>query len=147
MSSSSNARPTTQTERRSGTDGATKPRGNAPLGGIRTERPDGRHQPSPQPSTGGAAHRRAPSGSQRISRGVEERRTERVQVTTRETLTSRTRSPERRPAAPERGPSQRSRPADSGKVPPGETRPRSSKGETQQGMAADINLVCSPKRY
>jgi gamma-tubulin complex component 2 len=135
MSSSSNVRPTTQTDRRSATDGATKPRGNAPVGGSRTERTDGRHPTSPQPSTGGAAHRRAPSGSHKTNRGIEERRTERVQVTTRETLTSRTRSPERRPAAPERGPSQRSRPVEGGKAPPGETRPRSSKGEASQGMA------------
>jgi gamma-tubulin complex component 2 len=33
--------------------------------------------------------------------GVDERRTERIQITTRETMTSRTESPERRPEVPE----------------------------------------------
>ncbi|KAK4207338.1 spindle pole body component alp4 [Rhypophila decipiens] len=48
-----------------------------------------------------AAHKRSTSSSARAaSRTVEERRTERVQVTSRETLVTRTRSPERRSAAP-----------------------------------------------
>lgn len=54
-------------------------------------------RPSPQPSNISAAHKRTASGNPRpTSRTVEERRTERVQVTTKETLVSRTRSPDRR---------------------------------------------------
>jgi len=100
MSSSSNVRATTQTERRSVHDnsGPGKARIASGSGGSKSERPDGKRSHSPQPSAGGATHKRMPSGSQRASRNIEERRTERVHVTTRETLTSRVKSPERRPA-------------------------------------------------
>jgi gamma-tubulin complex component 2 len=108
MSSSSSARVTLQTERRSINDNSnsSKPRMASGSSGIKTERSDGRIPQPPQPSAGGPSHKRMPSGSQRTSRNVEERRTEKVQVTTRETLISRTRSPDRRPGssavAPER---------------------------------------------
>lgn len=59
----------------------------------------GPQKAAPQQKQGGSGpHKRTASGNQRTSKNVEERRTERVQVTTRETLTSRTRSPERRTA-------------------------------------------------
>ncbi|KAK0718227.1 Spc98 family-domain-containing protein [Lasiosphaeria miniovina] len=50
------------------------------------------------------AHKRTASGNPRqTSRSVEERRTEKVQVTTRETLVSRTRSPDRRSGPSSKG--------------------------------------------
>ncbi|KAK4193942.1 spindle pole body component alp4 [Podospora australis] len=67
------------------------------------------HQHPPKTSTNTSsryhaeAHKRSTSGNPRsTSRSVEERRTEKVQVTTRETLMTRTRSPERRGATGER---------------------------------------------
>jgi gamma-tubulin complex component 2 len=88
---------------------------------------------SPQPLGGPPSHKRMPSGSQRSGRNVEERRTERVQLTTRETLTSRTRSPDRRP-----GPSvvaaERSKPVGSIKTNNKDTGPKISRGEPAQGM-------------
>jgi len=98
MSSSSNARGSLRAERRTTTDnGSAQPRDPSGQQGGRSERPDPRRAQSPQPSTSGQSHKRTTSGLQRTNRGVDERRTERVQVTTRETLTSRLRSPERRP--------------------------------------------------
>ena len=62
-----------------------------------------RHVPSPDSGVSNPAHKRSASGNFRpSSRTVDERRTERVQVTTRETLVTRTRSPERRGAPSER---------------------------------------------
>jgi gamma-tubulin complex component 2 len=94
------------------------------------ERAEGK-RPSPQPSAGGTAHKRVPSGSQRTGRPVEERRTERVQVTTRETITSRTRSPERRPASSIA--LDRSRPTEGIRINSGDPGHKSIKVETPQG--------------
>ncbi|KAL1883808.1 hypothetical protein VTK73DRAFT_8344 [Phialemonium thermophilum] len=56
-----------------------------------------RFGPSPQGEPFQTSHKRSASGNLRpSSRSIEERRTEKVQVTTRETLVSRTRSPQRR---------------------------------------------------
>ncbi|KAH8592902.1 spindle pole body component alp4 [Bisporella sp. PMI_857] len=73
------------------------------------------------------SHKRTASGSQR-SKMVEERRTERVQVTTRETVTSRTKSPERRMP-----PAERAKPKEPNRTPSMENGPRSSRAETSQG--------------
>jgi gamma-tubulin complex component 2 len=72
--------------------------------GLRNERSDSvRPGPSPQPPLFSTTHKRSASGNPRpASRAVEERRTERVQVTTKETLVSRTRSPDRRAVPQER---------------------------------------------
>lgn len=106
MSSSSTARVSNQTDRRSTAEASRVSNGS------KSERQDGRRPRSPQPaSTNNAQHKRVPSGSQRTNRGVEERRTERVHVTTRETITTRARSPERR-APPPAVPSERSKPVD-----------------------------------
>lgn len=84
-----------------------------------------------------AAHKRSISGNpnaRSTSRSaVEERRTEKVQVTTRETLMTRTMSPERRGA-----PSDKGRAADGLKRRPSEPRPRDARQETPlpQGMPA-----------
>jgi gamma-tubulin complex component 2 len=64
---------------------------------FKSDRPDSKRtsRASPQPSNVSAAHKRTISGNPRpASRVAEEKRTERTQVTTRETLTSRTRSPD-----------------------------------------------------
>lgn len=71
--------------------------------------------------------------TQRNGKNVEERRTERVQVTTRETLTSRARSPDRKPAPPMQ--QERTKVFEPSKTFSAETRPKSSKSETPQGMS------------
>jgi len=101
MSSSSHARVTSRSERRTTTNdnGVSQPRAPAASQretSSRQERIDPRRTQSP-PDSKASTHRRATSGAQRTSKNLEERRTERVQVHTRETITSRTRSPERRP--------------------------------------------------
>lgn len=133
MSSSSNNRPSSLADRRIANDNATaRPRGpSGHQGGSRSER-DPRRPPSPQASASSHAHRRATSSSQRTKGGVDERRTERVQVTTRETLTSRTKSPERR-AAPQVQQQERARPSDI-RTNSGDYRSKSSKTEPPQGM-------------
>jgi gamma-tubulin complex component 2 len=134
MSSSSTARAATQAERRSVHDnlGPGKPRLASGSGGSKSERPDGKGSHSPQPSAGGVGHKRMPSSSQRASRNVEERRTERVHVTTRETFTSRARSPERRPA-PSVLASERSKPGEGLKSNLSDLGLKSSRTEQIQG--------------
>jgi gamma-tubulin complex component 2 len=101
MSSSSHARISSRSERRSATDnGSSQPRASAGLNreGSKSDRTDSRTTQTPQATTPLPSHRRVPSGVQRTSKNVEERKAERVQIQTREVLTSRTRSPERRSA-------------------------------------------------
>lgn len=128
MSSSSHARVNSRSERRTTNDnGASQPR--APAGSqresSRQEKPDQRRTQSPPASIVSSSQRRAPSGAQRVSRNLEERRTERVQVHTRETVTSRTRSPERRPPPPSQERPERPRPSDQSRSQAGSTRPKS----------------------
>lgn len=133
MSSSSNNRPSSLVERRiANENAASRPRQpSGQPGGTRTER-DPRRPLSPQTSTSGSTHRRAASNSQRTKGGVEERRTERVQVTTRETLTSRTRSPERRQAPPMQQ-QERTRPSEISRTNSTGHGPRPSRAESSQG--------------
>ena len=130
MSSTTNARTTPYAEQRypteNGNNGHRAP--SAQQAGDKPERSDSKRQRSPGPS-----HRRVASGLQRTSRGVEERRTENVKVTTRETLTSRTRSPERRPGT-SRQASERSKPPEASRQAAKDAQPRSSKAEPPQGM-------------
>jgi gamma-tubulin complex component 2 len=140
MSSSSNARVSSYAERRTANDnGSARPRPpSAQQERNRKEgdRLDGRQTQSPQPppsSTSGTSNRRTASNWQRMKGGVEERRTERGQVTTRETLTSRTRSPDRR-SGPSAQPQERARPSQVSRANSVDPRPRSSKGEAPQGM-------------
>jgi gamma-tubulin complex component 2 len=138
MSSSNHARVSSRADRRTKTENSAQPRAPSEQQGrsSRTERPDSRRTQSPtgQP---GASHKRGPSGSQRTSRAVEERRTDRVQVTTRETIT-RMRSPERRSApAP---PLEKQRPPELARTYSNDPRPRSSRAETPQGtQCGDFN--------
>ena len=92
----------------------------------RSESKRSAHGPSPQPIPSMTSHKRTASGNPRpASRAVDERRTERVQVTTKESLVSRTRSPERRGA-----PSEKSRTFDVPKQRPAEAaRPKEAKME------------------
>jgi gamma-tubulin complex component 2 len=133
MSSSSTARVSSRAERRTANDnGSTQPRAPSAQTGSRGERLDPRTTQSPQPSASGTNHKRTASGSQRTGRGVEERRTERVQVTTRETLTTRTRSPDRR-SVPSAQPQERQRPAEPSRAHSGDPRPKSNKADAPQG--------------
>jgi hypothetical protein len=136
-SSNNNNRAPSLVERRIANENATaRPRDpSGQQGGTRSEK-DPRRPQSPQASASGSTHRRAVSSSQRTRGGIEERRTERVQVTTRETLTSRTRSPERRPAPPVQH-QERTRPSEVGRSNSGDHRPRPSKTDAIQGT-----LVC-----
>jgi gamma-tubulin complex component 2 len=131
MSAASHARVSSRSERRTANDNGNS---RAPHGQQegRTERQDPRRPPSPQTSAAGTTHKRTTSGSQRTRGGVEERRTERVQVTTRETLT-RTRSPERRPG-PSLQPQERAKTSEAGRAYSGDPRPRSTKPETPTCM-------------
>jgi hypothetical protein len=141
MSSSSNARGSSRAERRTTTDnGSTQPRDSSGQQGGRSERPDPRRAQSPQPSTSGQSHKRTTSGLQRTNRGVDERRTERVQVTTRETLTSRPRSPERRPG-PSVQPPERPRQAEPNRTHSGDPRPRAPKSEVPQGIISFLETI------
>jgi gamma-tubulin complex component 2 len=129
MSSSSTARVSSRAERRTANDnGSTQPRPSSEQTGGRGEKPGPKSTQSPQPLTSGTTHKRTASGSQRTNRGVEERRTERVQVTTRETLTTRTRSPDRR-SAPSAQPQERQRPVEPSRAYSGDPQPRSSKAD------------------
>jgi gamma-tubulin complex component 2 len=144
MSSSSNARGSSRAERRTTTDnGTAQARDSSSQQGGRVERPDPRRAESPQPSTSGQSHRRTASGIQRTNRGVEERRTERVQVTTRETLTSRPRSPERRPG-PSVQPPERPRQAEPNRAYSGDPRPRPAKSEVPQGIISFLETIAVP---
>lgn len=97
---------------------------------FKSDRADSRQGPSPHQQHQSTSHKRTASGKPRpMSRAAdermaEERRTERTFVTTRETLATRTRSPERQEKAEKR----ESRPR------PAESRPReASKPEVPQG--------------
>jgi gamma-tubulin complex component 2 len=146
MSSSSNARVSSRAERRTATEnGSTQPRAPSTQQerGSRNEKPDPRRTQSPQPpASSSTAHRRTASSTQRTNRNVEERRIERVQVTTRETLT-RTRSPERRPG-PSVHPTERPRAPEASRAYSGDSRPRSSRAEAPPGMACLVFLPESP---
>ncbi len=129
MSSSSTARVSSRAERRTTNDnGSAQPRAPSGQTGNRGERLAPRRTQSPQPSTAGTSHKRTASGAERTNRGLEERRTDRVQVTTRETLTTRTRSPDRR-SAPSAQPTERQRPAEPSRAYIGDPRPKASKPE------------------
>lgn len=83
MSSMSSAKISSQTDRRPLNDDLKSSRGKLEL------------QEGRQTLANGAPHRRMPSSTQR-SRTLDERRTDRVKVTTRDSLAARTRSPHRR---------------------------------------------------
>ncbi|KAI1005767.1 Spindle pole body component [Podosphaera aphanis] len=102
MSSSSHVRRQSRnerTERRSTNDTGFSQQPSGQHGRSRAERMDRRDTQSPQPSISAGTHIRLPSVSQRTNRTVDEKRTERVRVTTTETITSKTRSPERKSAS------------------------------------------------
>lgn len=129
---SSHARVSSQSERErrpinDNGSGSSRSRPPSALAGTRSERPDIRRRPSPPPGATDSNHRRAQSSSQRNNRGVEERRTERAHVTTRETVTARTRSPDRR------APAELSRTNDTSRSRGEELPPKASKVETQPG--------------
>ncbi|KAH8804984.1 Spc98 family-domain-containing protein [Xylogone sp. PMI_703] len=131
MSSASNSRVSTYTERRTAPDnGTAKPRAPG-QGAQKNDRQEARRTQSPQASSGSSFHKRDASGPHPLNRGVEERRTERVHITTRETLTSRPRSPERR--APSSMPHpERQKPPDVSRGHPNDARPKSVKPEQPQ---------------
>ncbi|KAM3076956.1 gamma tubulin complex Spc97/GCP2 subunit Alp4 [Clarireedia jacksonii] len=120
---SAHARVSSQSERRSANENGSRSRPPSVAQFSRAERADARRHGSPTPTDTESTHRRTTSTSQRNNRGVDERRTERTQITTRETVTSRIRSPDRR--------TERSKPSDTGRVRPDDPQPKASKAETQ----------------
>lgn len=132
---SSQARVSSQSERRSNDNPRSRP--PSALAGTRNERPDVRRRPSPPPGAAESNHRRAQSSSQRSNRGVDERRTERVHISSRETVTSRTRSPDRR------APTERPRANDTSRSRGEEIPPKASKVETQPGKCLLRGELCS----
>ena len=134
--SSTTARPSHPDKRANGvaTPDTARPRVSA-HDSFRGDFSDPRHrEASPQSSYAGTtSHKRTASGNPRpASRATEERRTEHVKVTTRETLVTRIRSPERRNGP---APKEKVRPGDGGaKAPrPTETRANESKAEPPPG--------------
>ncbi|KAG7288000.1 hypothetical protein NEMBOFW57_007520 [Staphylotrichum longicolle] len=99
-------------------------------GSFRTDpsRPSDQKTSSSRYATDSTQHKRSTSGHpnpRSTSSSFEERRTEKAQVTTRETFISRTRSPPRRTAAPEK-----TRNPDAPKQRAPESRPREARQET-----------------
>ncbi|TVY36122.1 Spindle pole body component [Lachnellula subtilissima] len=143
MSSSANTRASSRAERKTAADTGSG-QGQIPRASAqersRNERSDSRMTQSPQPSTSGTTHRRAASGTQRTNRGVEERRTERVHVTTRETLSKRTRSPDRR-TAPSSHPVERPRPAELSRTYSEEPRPKSKVEAPEVPWLPEVSLI------
>ncbi|KAF7936619.1 uncharacterized protein EAE97_007985 [Botrytis byssoidea] len=133
---SSQARVSSQSERRSNDNPRSRP--PSALAGTRNERPDARRRPSPPPGATESNHRRAQSSSQRSNRGVEERRTERVHISSRETVTSRTRSPDRR------APTERPRTNDTSRSRGEEIPLKASKAETQPVLPWDPHVSLVP---
>lgn len=86
------------------------------MSGYDSFKSDAYRESSPQPSFPGTSHKRSASGNPRpASRTTEERRTEKVHVTARETLVSRTKSPDRRGAPAQKD---KAKNADGGKARP-----------------------------
>ncbi|KAI0478789.1 Spc98 family-domain-containing protein [Xylariaceae sp. FL0804] len=113
-------------ERRS--NGTADNEGNPRPRATRASQPDPRRSRSPAPAPTNPAHKRSASGNPRpASRNLDERRTERLTVTTKEKLISRTRSPERR--SKEAAPPERWRPREAAAPRQPETKPRDSKPE------------------
>ena len=151
---SSAPRPPTYAEKRSSGVAGLGDRGSAGSGGSASSRPrmaDGHghahgsfrtdsSRPSDQKTSSSryaadsTQHKRSTSGHpnpRSTSSSFEERRTEKAQVTTRETFISRTRSPPRRTAAPEK-----TRTTDVPRQRAPESRPREARQETPvPGMA------------
>lgn len=139
MSSASIRTSTTYTDRRAtnGTSAAgdkARPRMSA-HDSFKSQQSEAKQKaPSPQPQFAGTSHKRSASGNPRpASRATEERRTERHVVTTRETLVSRTKSPDRRSAAA--APSAKSRGTDGERQRASEAKVKDARAEPPpQGM-------------
>lgn len=117
-----------QPERRTANDnGIGNGKARMSSGPSRSQASDHQRQPSQQSSQPTDPFGR-PGTVQRTKRGNEERRTEKLQVTTRETLTSKIRSPERR-SAPSGVPMSRSTSKRSA-----DQQPKNRRPETPQGM-------------
>ncbi|KAJ8105361.1 hypothetical protein ONZ43_g7455 [Nemania bipapillata] len=111
-------------------DGNPRPRAAAGSSGTPYASADSRSGRSSQAGFTNPAHKRSASGNPRpANRTVEERRTERLTVTTREKLVSRIRSPERRPKEPAQPEKDRRRPKETPKARQPETRLRETKAE------------------
>ncbi|PBP21070.1 Spc97/Spc98 family protein [Diplocarpon rosae] len=139
--SSSNPRASHRNDRRTATEnGSAQPRASSgQQASNRNERPDPRKTQSPQASNPSGTHGKTVSGVQRMKQGVEERRTERVQVTIRETVTQRTRSPERRPGSTQPHERQKSEPS---KTNSGDARPKPARVEAPLApWAPEASLV------
>lgn len=105
-----------------------------------SSRPSDQKTSSSRYATDSTQHKRSTSGHpnpRSTSSSFEERRTEKAQVTTRETFISRTRSPPRRTAAPEK-----TRNPDVPKQRAPESRPREARQETPVPGMANLSLPC-----
>jgi gamma-tubulin complex component 2 len=135
MSSASHARVSSRSERRTTNENGSSRVPYSQQGGIRA---DPRWPPSPKAE---ATHKRTTSTSQRVQGGVEERRTERVQVTTKETIAPRTRSPERRPGSFVHS-QEPGKPSEAGRPNSGDPRTRSGKIESPSGINPHGRKLC-----
>ncbi len=114
--------------------------------GFKSEFSEPRFRESSPLAGFGTSHKRTASGNPRpASRttAVDERRTEKVQVTTRETLVSRTKSPERRgvPSAAK----EKAKAAEAAKVRPPDARPKDPRvSPLPQGKEATPSCCSQP---
>ena len=131
MPSSSNVKPSSHAERQTTSDDSSAP--STQRDGRRGDH-SSRQQHSRKPSASAINDRRTASSSQRTNRGVgvDERRTERVQITTRETVTSRTRSPERRSEPLPVQQPERPKASEATRAYPGVPRPQATKADVPQ---------------
>jgi gamma-tubulin complex component 2 len=135
----SGTRPSTYAEKRSsgvagfgdrgaGGPASSRPRMSDGNGSFRADGSKASEAPKISSRYAETTHKRSTSGHpipRSTSTSFEERRTEKVQVTTRETFTTRTRSPQRRSATTDKG-----RAADGPKQRAPEPRPREARQET-----------------
>jgi gamma-tubulin complex component 2 len=126
--------PSTFAEKRSsgvagfGDRGSSRPRMSDGNGSFRADASKASEPPKISSRYAETTHKRSTSGHpnpRSTSSSFEERRTEKVQVTTRETFTTRTRSPQRRSATADK-----SRAADGTKQRAPDSRPREARQET-----------------
>lgn len=140
MSSRVSNYPERRTNGTSDNDSNPRPRAAAGAAGAsgqsssRSSQQDQRSTRSPQGSFTNPAHKRTASGNPRpASKNIEERRTERMTITTKEKLMSRTRSAERR--SKDAPPPEKWRPKEPPKRRQSETKPKeTTKPDAPPGM-------------
>lgn len=142
------SRPPGYADRRSNgttdSDGTQRPRAGAGSGASQASA-DPRSGRSSQPGFTNPAHKRSASGNPRpASRAVEERRTEKFTVTTREKLISRTRSSDGRPKDAVQQDKERRKTKEASRPRQPEAKLRESKSEPLPSEGRLYHVLCMP---